>query len=150
MEQENIFKPYPGGLNVPQPGGLSFFINFLNVLEGVKTKIKNLHWAALKLPVNERLEEHQILDDLLDIVSDYQDKIAEFSQGVLGHMDMDVIQGTYFKVQSIAVLVKYILEKTIPFYENMPKETVWVGLKSETETFIFNVGKYKYLFELGE
>lgn len=63
---------------------------------------------------------------------------------------MDVIQGTYFKVQSIAVLVKYILEKTIPFYENMPKETVWVGLKSETETFIFNVGKYKYLFELGE
>ena len=149
MEQENIFEPYPGG-NTPQHGGLSFFINFLNILEGVKTKIKNLHWAALKLPVNERLEEHQILDDLLDIVSDYQDKIAEFSQGVLGHMDMDVIQGTYFKVQSIAVLVKYILEKTIPFYENMPKETVWVGLKSETETFIFNVGKYKYLFELGE
>lgn len=149
MEQANIFEPYPGG-NTPQPGGLSFFINFLNILEGVKTKIKNLHWAALKLPVNERLEEHQILDDLLDIVSDYQDKIAEFSQGVLGHMNMDVIQGTYFKVQSIAVLVKYILEKTIPFYENMPKETVWVGLKSETETFIFNVGKYKYLFELGE
>jgi hypothetical protein len=149
MEQENIFEPYPGG-NTSQPGGLSFFINFLNILEGVKTKIKNLHWAALKLPVNERLEEHQILDDLLDIVSDYQDKIAEFSQGVLGHMDMDVIQGTYFKVQSIAVLVKYILEKTIPFYENIPKETVWVGLKSETETFIFNVGKYKYLFELGE
>jgi hypothetical protein len=150
--EEDIFEAYPVSKqsSTSGTGALQYFINYLNVLEGIKTKIKNLHWAAKKLPVEERLEEHQILDDLLDEVSEYQDKIAEFSQGILGHMDMDVIQGVYFKVQRIGSLIKYILDQTIPFYENMPKDTVWVGLKSETETFIFNVGKYKYLFELGE
>ena len=31
------------------PTGLQYFINYINVLEGAKTKIKNLHWGAKAL-----------------------------------------------------------------------------------------------------
>lgn len=58
----------------------SFFVEFLNKLEGYKTKCKNLHWAAPKKNI------HVYLDDFLSIVSDYQDSLAEDYQGILGHI----------------------------------------------------------------
>ena len=48
-----------------------FFINFINKLEGFKTKCKNLHWSAPKKNI------HVYLDEFLDVISDYQDSIAE-------------------------------------------------------------------------
>ena len=38
--------------------------------------------------------------------------------------------------------------KTEEFYNRIPQDTCYVGIKSETETFIHNIFKYKYLFEL--
>ena len=32
------------------PTGLQYFINYINVLEGAKARIKNLHWGAKNLP----------------------------------------------------------------------------------------------------
>ena len=37
---------------------------------------------------------------------------------------------------------------TKEFYNKIPQEVDYVGIKSETETFIHNIFKYKYLFEL--
>ena len=34
---------------------------------------------------------------------------------------------------------------TETFYNNIPSDTCYVGIKSETETFIHNIFKYKYL-----
>ena len=59
-------------------GTSEFFINFLNRLEGWKTKCKNLHWAAPKKNI------HVYLDEFLEILSDYQDSLAEEYQGLLG------------------------------------------------------------------
>lgn len=40
--------------------GSQFFINFLNQLEGWKTKCKNLHWAAPKKNIHVYLDEFLI------------------------------------------------------------------------------------------
>ena len=119
-----------------------FFINFINKLEGFKTKCKNLHWSAPKKNI------HVYLDDFLSVMSDYQDNIAEDYQGILGHMNPNVIEGV--KSQSLNA-IDFINEVTIAtetFYNNIPSDTCYVGIKSETETFIHNIFKYKYLFEL--
>lgn len=68
--------------------GSQFFINFLNQLEGWKTKCKNLHWAAPKKNI------HVYLDEFLDILSDYQDGLAEGYMGILGKMQPNAIKGT--------------------------------------------------------
>ena len=65
-----------------------FFIRFINLLEGWKTKCKNLHWAAPKKNI------HVYLDEFLGVISDYQDGLAEEYQGLLGHMQPNVIKGT--------------------------------------------------------
>ncbi|MDQ9827103.1 hypothetical protein RFZ44_27960, partial [Acinetobacter sp. 163] len=69
------------------PTGSQFFISFLNQLEGWKTKCKNLHWAAPKKNI------HVYLDEFLNILSDYQDGLAEEYQGLLGHMQPNAIRG---------------------------------------------------------
>lgn len=147
---EDIFKPYPDSVIGGTNNGLRFFIDYLNILEGCKTRIKNLHWAAKKLPVNEHKGAHEYLDAILDIVSDFQDTVAESAQGILGHMGMDDIQGVSYRVSTLAEFNQYITEKTLAFYKAIPQDTIFVGIKSETETFIKDLNKYKYLFELTE
>ena len=122
--------------------GSQFFINFLNQLEGWKTKCKNLHWAAPKKNI------HVYLDEFLDVLSDYQDSLAEEYQGLLGHMAPNVIRGIGSEALNAIDFIREVKSGTVKFYESIPTDTVYSGIKSECETFIHNILKYKYLFEL--
>ena len=119
-----------------------FFISFINLLEGWKTKCKNLHWAAPKKNI------HVYLDEFLDIISYYQDGLAEEYQGLLGHMQPNVIKGTPSDVLNAIDFINEVKAGTTKFYENIPEGTLYAGIRSECETFIHNILKYKYLFEL--
>lgn len=122
--------------------GLSFFIRFLGVLEGYKTKIKNLHWAAFAYNI------HTQLDEVLNIVSDYQDLVAEASMGIHGQMGpSDLIAITTNEVDPLAML-KNLQGKTKEFYLALGDNVNYAGIKSETETFLVNLDKYAYLFRL--
>lgn len=119
-----------------------FFINFLNKLEGWKTKCKNLHWAAPKKNI------HVYLDEFLDILSEYQDGLAEEFQGLLGHIQPNAIKGIESNTLNAIDFIMEVKQGTYKFYNNIPEGVEYSGIKSECETFIHNILKYKYLFEL--
>lgn len=119
-----------------------FFINFLNRIEGWKTKCKNLHWAAPKKNI------HVYLDEFLEVLSDYQDSLAEEYQGILGHMAPNVIKGTPSDTLNAMDLIIEVKNNTLSFYETIPEGAIYAGIRSECETFIHDILKYKYLFEL--
>lgn len=129
---------------------LMFFITYINTLEGIKTKIKNLHWAAKRLSIQDKRGAHLYLDDFLDIVAGFQDTVAESSQGILGIMELNDVIGTPVPVISPKELLIYVKDKTIRFYDNIPSSSIYSGIKSETETFIKDINKYTYLFQLTE
>lgn len=118
------------------------FINFINRLEGWKTKCKNLHWAAPKKNI------HVYLDEFLDILSDYQDSLAEGYMGILGRMQPNVIKGTSSDSLNAIDFINEVRTNTLSFYDKIPQESIYKGITSECETFIQNINKYKYLFEL--
>lgn len=118
------------------------FIGFLNRLEGWKTKCKNLHWSAPKKNI------HVYLDEFLDILSDYQDGLAEGYQGILGKMQPNAIKGIPSEALNALDFIAEVRKETIAFYDKLPQETIYKGIASECETFIQNINKYKYLFEL--
>lgn len=118
------------------------FIDFINRLEGWKTKCKNLHWAAPKKNI------HVYLDEFLEILSGYQDGLAEEYQGLLGHMQPNAVKGTPSDVLNAMDFINEVKVETTKFYENIPEGTVYAGIRSECETFIHNILKYRYLFEL--
>lgn len=140
----------PSTPSMNTPSGLQLFVDYINVLEGVKTKIKNLHWSAKKLPNSDKRGAHLYLDDFLDVVSDFQDTVAESSQGQYGVMDTNAVSGVPFQCSSPKELMNYVEERTAAFYISIPEGPISSGVKSETETFIKNVEKYKYLFDLTE
>lgn len=122
---------------------LSLFLGFINDLEGWKTKCKNLHWAAPKKNV------HVYLDEFLEILSDYQDTVAEGIMGVLNtHLGPNDVKGSQSKVTTAADLISEIKSATVTYYSKIPDDPLYLGLKSECETFIQNLNKYDYLFSL--
>lgn len=122
--------------------GANLFINYINKLEGFKTKCKNLHWAAPKKNI------HVYLDDFLGIISDFQDTIAEGYMGILGRMQPNVVKGIPCETLNAIDFIEEVKNTAIVFYDKIPQETIYVGIRSECEVFIQNINKYKYLFSL--
>ena len=141
FEKDNLFTPMESSINT-EISNSQFFINFLNQLEGWKTKCKNLHWSAPKKNI------HKYLDEFLDILSDYQDNLAEGYMGILGKMQPNVIKGTSSDVLNAFDFINEVKSTTLTFYDKIPKETIYKGIASECETFIQNINKYDYLFHL--
>ena len=142
MFEDSLFTPMEEEKENNSPTGSQFFINFLNQLEGWKTKCKNLHWAAPKKNI------HVYLDEFLVILSDYQDGLAEGYMGILGQMQPNVIKGTASNTLNAIDFIEEVKEGTLSFYNKIPQETVYKGITSECETLIQNINKYRYLFGL--
>lgn len=115
---------------------------FLNTLEGFKTRCKNLHWSAPKKNI------HVYLDEFLEVISDYQDSLAEEYMGIKGQIAPDDIKGEHIVANRAQDFILEVRNKTLEFYKTIPDEVLYVGIKSECETFIHNINKYKYLFSL--
>lgn len=142
MFENNLMTPMETS-NTESPNTNSqFFIDFLNRLEGWKTKCKNLHWAAPKKNI------HVYLDEFLGILSDYQDALAEGYMGILGRMQPNAINGVQSNTLNALDFINEVKLNTLSFYDRLPKETVYKGITSECETFIQNINKYDYLFRL--
>ena len=118
------------------------YINFLCQIEGWKTKCKNLHWAAQNDSIHRRL------DDLADVLSSYQDALAEDYMGTNGRIRPDILTGISSNAIEPNTFISEIIENTLSFYSQIDSSVVYAGIKSETETFIHNLNKIKYLFSL--
>lgn len=132
------------GSNAPQgmQGNATKFIDFINRLEGWKTKCKNLHWASFKKNI------HTYLDDFLTVLSEYQDGLAEEEMGIYGRMLPNVIVGTTSMATNAKEFIDEVRAATLVFYEGLPQDVLHAGIRSECETFIHNINKYRCLFSL--
>ena len=118
------------------------YINFLCQIEGWKTKCKNLHWAAQNDSIHKRL------DDLADVLSSYQDALAEDYMGINGRVRPDILTGIPSNAIEPNTFISEIIESTVSFYSQIDSSVVYAGIKSETDTFIHNLNNIKYLFSL--
>lgn len=129
-----------------------FFLDYINFLEGIKTHCKAMHWGIMNIAgLTSKQSAHVYLDDFFVIVSDYQDMIAETTQGVLGnYITLTNIKGKSVP-QGVAEnpcdLCKWLQKNVVSFYNSLNIST-YIGIKSETETFIKDIQKYIYLFNL--
>ena len=122
MFEDSLFTPMEEERENTSLTGSQFFINFLNQLEGWKTKCKNLHWAAPKKNI------HVYLDEFLGILSDYQDSLAEEYQGLLGHMQPNVIKGIESSTLNAIDFIKEVKSKTEEFYNKIPEGVSYAGI----------------------
>ena len=132
----------PPSITIQTTMSVDIFIQFLNKLEGWKTKCKNLHWSAPKKNI------HVYLDEFLSVLSDYQDSLAEEYQGIERRIQPNEIKGNSGSATNALDFICEVRDETINFYNSLPQEPLYKGIISECKTFIHNINKYKYLFGL--
>lgn len=128
--------------NIQVPSISTKILDFLNRIEGWKTKCQNLHWASYKKNI------HLYLDDFKDVLQEYQDGLAEEEMGIYGRMLPNVLVGTASTAMNAKEFITEVRDNTIAFYSGLPNDSIFAGIRSECETFIHNINKYRYLFSL--
>lgn len=117
-------------------------IEYINFIEGIKTTIKNTHWSS----VNN--SEHVRMDEFADIIAEYEDTIAEEFQGIEGQVDDNEVKPISYTYSNPKKLLNDVKEKTIELYKTLENDIEYIGIRSEIESFIHEINKYKYLFKL--
>ena len=115
-------------------------LNYVNKLEGYKTAIKSLHWDA------NSLKQHELCDDIADVISDFQDLVSEVEQSLSGNLPFNQLKGEPYKVVGLKTFVNDVISSAKEFLkslEGLGEE--YVGMKSETETFIAVMQRKLYL-----
>ena len=120
------------------------YIEFLCKLEGWKTRCKNLHWSAPKKNV------HEDLDKFMDALNSFEDSIVEDYQGTNGKFQPNAVKGTQCDCLNAIDLIKEVIIKTKEFYNTITDDIDYIGIKSETESFIHKLKVFAYLFSLDD
>ena len=125
-----------------EDGMYTVFADFANFLEGVKTRSKNVHWKE------EDNSKHKYLDDLIEELSDYEDKIMEAGQSGFGRFKDGEINGEEIEVNDPIELVDLIIDRTKDFYSRLDNNPEYAGEKSWVEDFMATLKQTKYRLQL--
>lgn len=125
-----------------EDGMYTVFSDFANFLEGVKTRSKNVHWKE------EDNSKHKYLDDLIEELSDYEDKIMEAGQSGFGRFKDGEINGEEIEVNDPIELVDLIIDRTRGFYSRLDNNPEYAGEKSWVEDFMATLKQTKYRLQL--
>lgn len=114
-------------------------INFINRLEGYGTRWKELHWSA------PSMSHHKLCDEIRDILSDYEDAIAEDSQGMYGDIQVGEIHPVLPASTEAISLLKEI-RADVANMKNKWSSQMYTGLVNESDDLFHELNKYIYLF----
>jgi hypothetical protein len=135
-----------GDSSVPM-SNIAKIIEFGCFLEGMKTKVKDMHWASETLINYYSDAIHRRLDDYLEDVQEYQDALIEISSGEYGSISVNDIKSVEIPFNDPIGFLDFVKEKSLEFYKGL-EDICLVGIKAETEVFIGNTQRKKYLFKL--
>lgn len=112
------------------------FLNYLNVLEGFKTVLKEQHWLA------ETLNNHQLVDNVLSSLNQFQDNFAEEGFIVFGTF----AKNSFYSVKIANEDFEIILNKLTNLITNIREDSLdFPGILAICDEFIHTLNKYKYL-----
>lgn len=120
---------------------------YLNRIEGYKTRIKNLHWSVKLLPYIEKNELHEHLDELLDLVSDYEDVVAENYMGTFGVLPLGFLSGVQPETNDPLELIDKIRTDLEGFHSAYSSDLKYIGIINATEDLLQELPVKKYLID---
>lgn len=118
------------------------FNEYLNFIEGAKTRLKNIHWGE------EDNSKHVYLDSLTDEVSDFEDKIAEAGQAGFGRFSDGEIQGDEVTEDDPVAICQMIFDKTIDFRHALEGKDDYNGEISWIDDFLASLKQTKYRLQM--
>lgn len=115
-------------------------LDFVNKLEGWKSAIKSLHWAA------DNMSQHELCDDIADSIAEFQDTVSEVEQSITGKLKVNSLKPTEYKIKDLKSFVQDVLDETNTFYKEVKDMgDTYVGMASDCESFLSDMQRKLYL-----
>lgn len=118
------------------------FNEYLNFIEGAKTRLKNIHWGE------EDNSKHVYLDDLSEEVGEFEDKIAEAGQAGFGRFKDGEIQGDKIEEDDPVKICQMIFDRTIEFRKELEGKDEYNGEISWIDDFLASLKQSKYRLQM--
>lgn len=118
------------------------FNQYLNFIEGAKTRLKNIHWGE------KDNSKHIYLDDLSDEVSDFEDKIAEAGQSGFGRFKDGEVQGDEIEESDPIKICQMIFDRTVGFRKELEGKDYFNGEISWIDDFLASLKQSKYRLQM--
>lgn len=118
------------------------FNEYLNFIEGAKTRLKNIHWGE------EDNSKHVYLDDLSEEVGEFEDKIAEAGQAGFGRFKDGEIQGDKVEEDDPVKICQMIFDRTIEFRKELEGKDEYNGEISWIDDFLASLKRSKYRLQM--
>lgn len=115
-------------------------LNYINVCEGWKVAIKELHWDA------DNMSQHELCDDIASSISDFEDLVSEVEQSMSGKLKVNTLNPKEYKITSLKSFVEDVISASKDFLKELEgMGENYVGIKGECETFIGDMQRKLYL-----
>lgn len=115
-------------------------LNYINICEGWKVAIKELHWDA------KNMSQHELCDDIASSISDFEDLVSEVEQSMSGKLAVNSLKPKSYKVESLKSFVEDIISSSKSFLKELNgMGENYIGIKSECEAFIGDMQRKLYL-----
>lgn len=114
-------------------------LNYLKFLEGIRINIKGIHWST------RETKTHKVSSDLIKILDELQDSIAEDMQGFYGmRLKVGDLIPTDSKLESLPDIIKVVLNETIVLKASIVDIDGLDGIVSILDSAMhdLNVGRY--------
>lgn len=120
----------------------SLFNTYLNFIEGIKTRLKNIHWGE------KDNSKHVYLDDLSKDVSEFEDKMAEAGQSGFGRFKAGEIQGDEIDESDPVKICQLIFDRTVEFRKELEGKDDFDGEISWIDDFLASLKQTKYRLQM--
>lgn len=118
------------------------FKDYVNFLEGLKTRIKGIHWHE------EDNSKHKYLDDFTDEVVEFEDELSEAGQSEFGRFDVSDIKGEQIDEEDPIALVDLTIDRTKEFRNKLDGDENYVGEVSWIDDFLAVLKQTKYRLQM--
>lgn len=118
------------------------FRDYLNFIEGAKTRLKNIHWSE------EDNAKHVYLDDLLEDVSEFEDKFAEAAQAGFGRFKDGEITGEDIDINEPVEMVDLLFKRTEELRAEIEEDLDYSGEISWIDDFLASLKQSKYRLQM--
>lgn len=121
---------------------ISEILNFENRIQGYKTRVKELHFAAKKRSL------HVIMDDFNKWLEDFEDNVMEDAQAIHGQYRPGELSPVLPKGMTEDDLLREIRADLLNMKDFFEKQPMYTGCLNELEDFFHLVNKTIYLVRL--
>ena len=121
------------------------FLKILSKLNGYKTAVKTAHWNE-----TESMNKHEQLDNIYDIIHNFQDGFAEDGVSIFGNIGLTNVREIPISFLTIDGLVDEIAEYSLRLKNIIgnEKSSEYAGLNSLCDNFVHDMKIAQYRFRM--